>query len=490
MEDISGKNKKPKIEFEYLRKNDYTYNSSKKYKYIESDILDRETKKELTHILKDMNLMPNNYLKFVYESYVDYLKDILSEKIVPSVVLLEYQNKKFGLIIKIEENKESNQQLMFYCTKNNKLLNQFFLATSLNGLNKEYDLDNIEISTKDNKSENENEKQNNISNEKSDKVLSETGSNDSHKSIRNNRDNKICEYVSGNVFEGEVIQYLKSKLDNYCIEIPNIFYTINKDKKSIFYNEFDSIFKIDSKIILNKGIVKINFAYDGKEKQFSNFKGQDIVEIPEKSLLFIEVKKSQNFEGVFTELFLKINKFIDFINQKYKTYDYRIIILYCYNTIYISSKNDETLFRNAVKKALKFGQYTIYSFYIYDNIYLYNDSENQKRLEDDLKKTNEKLYKVEKELEINKTELKDTKSELKDTKSELNNTKLRLENLEKIVKNFIPNWPNENIRFINNELIMKNEDQNDNQQNQNINNNMNISPNDNIININTKNNIK
>ena len=169
-EDNKSGNKSPKIEYEYLQKNELTYNNEKKYKYIKKDDLDEYSNLELIDILTKLNNMPNNYLRFVYETYLEYLKDISLNKIVSTEILEEYNKNKFGLIITVEEGEEKNQQLIFYCTKNQELLKQFFLAKNLNGINEEFNLDKIEISSKSN-SKDEHES--------------------SNKSVQDNKDNRF-----------------------------------------------------------------------------------------------------------------------------------------------------------------------------------------------------------------------------------------------------------------------------------------------------------
>jgi hypothetical protein len=105
---------------------------------------------------------------------LEYLKDISLNKIVSTEILEEYNKNKFGLIIKVEEGEEKNQQLIFYCTKNQELLKQFFLAKNLNGINEEFNLDKIEISSKSN-SKDEHES--------------------SNKSVQDNKDNRFFLFV-------------------------------------------------------------------------------------------------------------------------------------------------------------------------------------------------------------------------------------------------------------------------------------------------------
>ena len=270
----------------------------------------------------------------------------------------------------------------------------------------------------------------------------------------------FCNYISGNIFEDEVINYLKSKLDQFCIEIPNVFYTYKKSQTSFFYNEYDAIYKIDNKISLNKGIVRIKYTYNANDSMFNNLEDKDVFEIPEKSLLFVEIKKNQNFEGIFTELFLKINKIKNLINDIYDTYDYKIIILYFYNTSYIKSKDDFNNFQNGIKNAStasNYEKYDVYSFYIYDNIYLYNTSENQKKLEKKFNYENEQI-----------------KNELAQTKNTLTQTQERLKVLENIISSVLHidiNNEEEMKKYIN----QNNMNNNDFHNNNNINNNNNHS---------------
>ena len=88
--------------------------------------------------------------------------------------------------------------------------------------------------------------------------------------------------------------------------MPNIFYTIRniidendngKNKNSIFYNEFDSVFKIKNDINFDNNILKINFKYEKKIFQNNEdnkaTKKNDII-INEKNLVFVECKYEAN----------------------------------------------------------------------------------------------------------------------------------------------------------------------------------------------------
>ena len=88
--------------------------------------------------------------------------------------------------------------------------------------------------------------------------------------------------------------------------MPNIFYTIRniidendngKNKNSIFYNEFDSVFKIKNDINFDNNMLKINFKYEKKIFQNNEdnkaTKKNDII-INEKNLVFVECKYEAN----------------------------------------------------------------------------------------------------------------------------------------------------------------------------------------------------
>lgn len=68
--------------------------------------------------------------------------------------------------------------------------------------------------------------------------------------------------------------------------------------------------------------------------EFFDFNKKEVLEIPAKSLLFIEAKKSPNYEGHSPELFIKINKYRNLINDIHNTSGYKILILYFYNNFF------------------------------------------------------------------------------------------------------------------------------------------------------------
>ena len=96
-------NEKFEIKYEYLKKNELTFDSNKKYLYLKLDNLKREEKIKIITILEENIFMPYNYLKFIYETYIEYIKEIINDGVVPKEILEECKSNKFGLIIKVDE---------------------------------------------------------------------------------------------------------------------------------------------------------------------------------------------------------------------------------------------------------------------------------------------------------------------------------------------------------------------------------------------------
>ena len=132
------------IFFKYLEKNEYTFDSNKDYEYINVKDLSRDTKTKLIEMIDKLNYMPKNFLEFIFSTYIYYLREIYNEQVINNDVLEAYNENKFGIIIKIEKAKPTNQQLVFYCSKEQKIYEQFFLIKTLT--NKEYYPENIKIS--------------------------------------------------------------------------------------------------------------------------------------------------------------------------------------------------------------------------------------------------------------------------------------------------------------------------------------------------------
>lgn len=86
------------------------------------------------------------------------------------------------------------------------------MAKNLNGENEEFNLDNLEIHSK-----------------------SGQGSNTSVESIKDIKDNKICNYISGHIFEEEIIEYLRSKLNDFSFVKYQIFFILLKKIKKVCF---------------------------------------------------------------------------------------------------------------------------------------------------------------------------------------------------------------------------------------------------------------
>jgi len=339
------------INIDCLKKNEYKYDQEKQYEYIDAYYLNKDLKQQLLLLLEEANNMPKNFLNFVYTFYIDNLDQVYREDdSINSSILSDYDNKKFGLYIKIDKTENSDQQLIFFCPKDQKIVEQFFLIKTLN--ESQYFPENIEISLEKsssvisdiNSSSNIKDDNDKIKNDKSDKI-----SFTSQENIKNNKDNIFSKFINGNMFENEAINYLRSKLMNNC-EISSVFYTNIKLKNqsiSIFYHEFEGIFIINDKIQFDKNIIRINCKYENNTFINCKKEGKDILEINGKNLLFIEAKKNANFGGTtFEKLVDKVYKFRNFIDNLYGTKDYGVVILYLYNNEFIYNLKDFEKFIN------------------------------------------------------------------------------------------------------------------------------------------------
>ena len=184
------------------------------------------------------------------------------------------------------------------------------------------------------------------------------------------------------------------------LELPNVFYTlrdiiVGKDtKKTFFYNEIDSIFMIENDVEFDKNIFKINCKYENSLFDNTKLGNSDTLKIKGKNLVFVECKTKAKFSGIFGKIFLFIHKFRSLIDNIFGTKDYGVIILYLYDNYFIYHSNDFECFQNAVNDAFndckKLGiegmeKCNIYSFYTYDNVYMFNNSNIQDEV-DELKK--------------------------------------------------------------------------------------------------------
>ena len=144
------------LDYEILGKASYHYDKNKKYKYIDIDTLNPKARGKIIKILEENNGMPNNFLKFVYEVNLDKIKNIYPQKKSFNNNTIEtcysprfeekedYKSQKFGIVIKVNANKEKEKQLIFYCSKNQALYGQFFLTKAL--VTEQYNEKNLKIS--------------------------------------------------------------------------------------------------------------------------------------------------------------------------------------------------------------------------------------------------------------------------------------------------------------------------------------------------------
>ena len=280
------KQNKTKIYIDPYNLSVYAFNDSKKYDYIDDKSLCPVIKLQIIDNLERNNKMPNNFLNFVYVTYIDYLKGIYNSQIngiseadysPNSKVMNAYGENQFGFIIKVDEKYKKNQQLMLYCLKEPSLYHQFFLRKAL--IEEKFNRKNLILSLPRTKNPNKSVDNNNIN---ANEIINigEVELNDLNinKSVKSNLNNKIDisdntsskttskkdndkvdpdlsvnffekeisidRFINGNIFEYEVCDYLRDKIlsnkDN--IELPNVFYALksinNAQDQTYFYNEF------------------------------------------------------------------------------------------------------------------------------------------------------------------------------------------------------------------------------------------------------------
>ena len=459
----------------------YNYDGTQEYKYIDVATLSLEDKENIINILEKKNLMPNNFLNLVCVTYLDHLLTIYKnmQKLkgnyidnaynVNLATWKEYQDNKFGIRIKQDVNNEDDKQVIFYVCKNLDLYDQFFLQKTLR--EKKYYLENLEFSLTPTKSS------------QKVKSTSSNGTNNNSNSIKTNKSQgfpikfqkqkDIDKFVKGNVLEGEVCNYLRTKIcsGKSNVELPNVFYTMRKIKKkgndviSLFYNEFDAAFIVNESVELDKNIMRLNCKYEGNKCENSKDNNINNLNLKEKRIVFVECKYEENYQAAFgkTNLFKKIYSFRNLIDEVYGTKGYGITILYIYNNQFINGRDNycefvkylsATFVKCDAEKMNVVRNYDIFSYYVCHNVYIYNyfNLNNElKEVKEELKKNNEKLDTTEIELKKTKNELKNTQDKLKRNDDELKNTqdklkrtddelkvtKIQLEELTKVVNSWM-----------------------------------------------------
>ena len=410
---------------------EYNIEKGKNYQYINVDTLSFDLKNAIIEKLENTNEMPNNFLKFVYETNLDNLRTIYSEEqinddnkdkteyIVNADVSKAYKENRFGLIIKVNEDNKDEQQLVLYCQKTQRLFHQFFLRKELN--TKKY-LSDLEISlpsssqTSKNIQENNNETNMNKINPEGNKI-EQDNSKDMFSVFKEEK--KLGKYIKGHAFECEVCVYLRKKIcmDEKNHELPNVFYTLknikvkNGTKETFFYNEFDSIFLIENDVEFDKSVFKINCKFENSLFDDTKLGSNETIKLKGKNLVFVECKVKAKFSKIFEELFPKIYKFRSLIDNIFGTKDYGVIILYLYDNEFIYCSDDFSHFQTAVNNGFDtcknqgiegIDKFNIYAFYIYDNVYMHNYSSIQDEV-DELKRKQDIM---EKKIEAMMEELK------------------------------------------------------------------------------------
>ena len=449
------------IDFNALGNAEYDFDKNKKYKYILFDNLNSGEKDKIIKLLEDKNGNPKNFLNFVYEANLDKIRAIYKEQLNEydsnySANLddsEDYYNNKFGIAIKVNVDDEDEKQVVFYCLKNQALYEQFFLNEAL--ISEKYNAHNLEVSlskSKISKSQqgNQNDQQGNPNDQQGNQNLqnkqnAQQGNPNNHpakaKSQKGNKNEikensiksesngnksrndfkdemKIDNFIKGNIFESEVNGYLRRKLfqEEWNIELPNVFYSINKNVGyKFFYNELDCVFKVNNSIKFDENIVKINCKYENGQFENSKKNNRNFLEIAGKNLVFVECKFSGDFCDKFQKLFKKIHTFRSLLDNIFHTQGYGTKILYLYDNEFINNNVCFSRFCSTVKKAINICvengmkdviNYDLFAFYTNSNVYIYNYSNIDKE-----------LNKLKVQQNKDRLELQDTKKELEGLKS-------------------------------------------------------------------------
>ena len=143
------------IDINKLCENEYDYDKNKTYEYINIKNFGRDIALALIDNIEKINNMPNNFLNFVFTTYLDRCKKIIyndldidgkndEDKYAVSLEELDNYNKnKFAIIIMKDIKDSKNQQFVFYCNKTQDLYDQHFLKNGL--MDKNY-FNNLELS--------------------------------------------------------------------------------------------------------------------------------------------------------------------------------------------------------------------------------------------------------------------------------------------------------------------------------------------------------
>lgn len=171
------------------------------------------------------NKKPNTFYKFLYVTYLDYLRGIYKTKIkgiaekdyTPNyeIWFKAYMENKFWSIIKVDENK-SNQQLVLYFSKEPSLYDQFFLRKALKG--KKFNQENLKFSFPNSKKPNKSVGNNNININEIIKIGEvEPKSLNTNKSVKQNPNKK--NEINNNTLSRTTSKKIKIKLMRICLWI-------------------------------------------------------------------------------------------------------------------------------------------------------------------------------------------------------------------------------------------------------------------------------
>ena len=386
----------------------YTFNAGAKYEYIEENSLSPEIKIKIIEYMENTNHIPNHFLNFVYETYLDHLKAIYQGKIKDNDdsktgyiagynITESHKKNKFGIIIKHENNKKKKPQLVLFCSKDPSLYEQFFLKKALkeekynrnnlnfslppskvgksannsvneNKINNPYELNPIDCNIIKSSEGNQSVELNKINiNENSIDANPAKNENGNQEQILSTKlfekENEVDKFIRGYAFECEVCGYLRNKICSIKgnIELPDVFYSlkdvkvnnIKNKEKSYFYHEFDSVFYLGNDVEFDKNLFRINCKYENSS--FENTKrseNSDVLTIKRNSLLFVECKETGDFNSVFFELFKNIYKYKNILDYIFKLKGYSIKILYLYRYEFIDRNCNFQRFKESVINAI------------------------------------------------------------------------------------------------------------------------------------------
>ena len=328
-----------------LKKNKYSFCYDTKYIYISVDSLNPQKRNQIIDIVKDNNCIPKNFLEFILEVCLYKLDKIYNSEIIDSKILDDYEERNFGLIIKINECEKTEQQLVLYSLKSQELFDQFSLINCLTDAKYQVKINNENDETK-------------ISFIKADKIENYTRREDS---------------------ELEIYNYFKKKITHYQknLELPDVFYTfednfVSDNNSELFsYSEFFSVYLVKHRVKFDTKLIP-KFLYENSDNEISFEEDPVTFEIKKGNLVFIETDINLEFSENIENLIGKINKFRSLYDHIYGTENFGIVICYLYQDYdaFYFKRTIEDAIRNCINKNMKgVDKYTICSFYMNNDYY-------------------------------------------------------------------------------------------------------------------------